>query len=183
MDRFNTKQPGVYGTLKGHRRFFSPEDDQRLRQLKSDPVPRTWSQIADRMPGFTARQLRERWCNYISPTLKTSRWTDEEDRELLRLHGELGPRWGVIGGRLGNRSAPDIKNRFQSLRNRFEKSSVRPPTERPPPRMEPAVFGARLPDLNARGGPTDPKPDDESGRDPQPRSAEPENYSIKSILS
>jgi glycerophosphoryl diester phosphodiesterase len=92
----------VFRTLKGHRRFFSSEDDQRLRRLKSDCPSLPWAQMAELMPGFSPRQLRERWCNYLSPSLKTSGWMEDEDRELLRLYTELGPRWCVIRGRMGN---------------------------------------------------------------------------------
>jgi hypothetical protein len=112
----------IYGTLKGDRRFFSVEDDQTLRQLKTINPDMTWMQLADQMPGFSPRQLRERWCNYLSPGLKTGSWTPDEDRELIRLQDELGPRWRVIGTYLGNRSAPDIKNRFHCIHQRTKQS-------------------------------------------------------------
>jgi hypothetical protein len=137
MSADDRDSPHIFGTLKGHRRFFSPEDDEMLRRLKGESFSVTWSQIADRMPGFNARQIRERWCNYLSPELKTNGWTDEEDQELMRLYAELGPRWGIIGGRMGNRSAPDIKNRFQSVRNRNEKSLRRAKREMQPDRTQP----------------------------------------------
>jgi hypothetical protein len=127
----------LYGTLKGHRRFFSFEDDQLLRQFKTDSLTRSWAEISQLMPGFSARQLRERWSNYLSPSLKTTSWTEAEDAELLRWHAELGPRWGVIGARMGNRSPPDIKNRFQSLRNRSERSFRTLRRETPEPMFAP----------------------------------------------
>jgi hypothetical protein len=112
----------IYGTLKGHRRFFSSEDDKILRSLKESEPLITWAEISERMPGFTPRQLRERWCHYLSPSLNMAEWTPEEDDQLLALHTELGSQWGTIGVRMGNRSAPDVKNRFQSLRHRRERS-------------------------------------------------------------
>jgi hypothetical protein len=117
--------PGrIFGTLKGHRRFFSTDDDQVLRQLKANLPNLSWPQISERMPGFTPRQLRERWCNYLSPNLRTVSWTPDEDRELVRLHDELGPRWGLIGSCMGNRSAPDIKNRYQCVQHRSERTEA-----------------------------------------------------------
>jgi hypothetical protein len=113
--------PGVCGILKGKRKFFSPGDDEMLRQLKNMEMPFTWTQIAECMPGFNARQLRERWTNYLSPVLKTSHWTEEEDVRLWELHERIGSRWGVIGAKMGNRAAPDVKNRFQALVNRMKK--------------------------------------------------------------
>jgi hypothetical protein len=109
------------GVLKGRRRFFSPEDDRALRQLKTSFPAMSWPEITEHMPGFTPRQVRERWCNYLSPELKTAAWTSQEDAELLRLHSELGSRWGLIGNCMGNRSAPDIKNRYQAIRRRSRK--------------------------------------------------------------
>jgi hypothetical protein len=108
----------IYGILKGHKRFFSPEDDAILRELKTNSPELPWAEISERMTGFTPRQLRERWCNYVSPTLKTSQWTESEDEILTRLYDEIGPRWGLIASHMGNRSVPDIKNRFQSMHNR-----------------------------------------------------------------
>jgi myb proto-oncogene protein/Myb-like DNA-binding protein BAS1 len=108
--------PGhVFGVMKGDRRFFLPDDDQKLRQLKTSFPTMSWFEIAERMPGFTARQVRERWCNYLSPDLKKDDWTSEEDAELLRLYGEIGPHWGLIGNFMQNRSGPDIKNRYHVI--------------------------------------------------------------------
>jgi hypothetical protein len=104
--------------IRDHKRFFSAEDDNMLRRLKSLPSERSWAQIADLMPPFTPRQLRERWINYLSPTIKWSTWTDVDDTELLRLYDELGPRWGAIGTQMGQRSASTVKNRWHAIKNR-----------------------------------------------------------------
>jgi hypothetical protein len=120
--RFIPRSEPTCGLLKGQRRFFTVDDDRRLREFKNDPAGLSWINIAKLMPGFSPRQLRERWSNYLSPGLKTTSWTEEEDVELVQLHAELGPRWGIIGARMGNRSAPDTKNRFQALLHRSEKT-------------------------------------------------------------
>jgi hypothetical protein len=151
------RQGRVFGTLRGCRRFFSGDDDDTLRRLKSDASSLSWSQIAELMPGFSARQLRERWCNYLSPTLKTSSWTEDEDRQLLKLYAELGPRWGLIGGRMGNRSAPDTKNRFQTVRNRVQRGmqAGAAPVMLPPLAPRPANKGVKpfdgLADFSIKG--------------------------------
>jgi hypothetical protein len=172
-------QQNIYGTLKGYRRFFSPQDDDTLRQLKTDLQTMTWAQIADLMPGFTARQLRERWCNYLCPSLKTSRWTDDEDLELMRLYAELGPLWGIIGRRMGNRSAPDIKNRFHAVRNRTEKSGRRPKREQQETIQSLSLFGNVIPELIVRARQQPREPPSDQLRTP---TLGPVNFSIKSIL-
>jgi hypothetical protein len=139
----------LFGTLRGQRRFFSPDDDRLLREFKADPASLSWPEISERMPGFSTRQLRERWCNYLCPALKTSTWTEEEDAALIRHHAEIGPRWGVIGARMGNRSAPDVKNRFQSLRNNSLKAAP-PPIPIPMPTFEWRTGPTILPPLLVR---------------------------------
>jgi hypothetical protein len=111
---------------KTNRHFFSADDDHQLRLIKASFPSLSWNQITEQMPGFTARQLRERWSNYLAPSINTASWTPEEDDELLRLYTALGPCWGVIGGRMGGRSAPDIKNRYQSVIHRLDPDSRRP---------------------------------------------------------
>jgi hypothetical protein len=107
----------VFGVLKGDRRFFLPDDDQKLRQLKTSFPTMSWPGIAEHMPGFTARQVRERWCNYLSSDLKKDDWTRKEDAELLHLYAEIGPHWVLIGNFMQNRSGPDIKNRYNLLQH------------------------------------------------------------------
>jgi DNA-binding transcriptional MerR regulator len=113
-----SKRGQVFGEQKGNRRYFSADDDQVLRQLKSMTPELSFPEIADRMRGFTARQLRERWFHYLSPDLNTSSWTDEDDRRLMELFRELGPKWGAVGAAMGNRPPPYIKNRFKLLQKR-----------------------------------------------------------------
>jgi DNA-binding transcriptional MerR regulator len=111
-------QRRVFGMQKGNRRFFSEEDDQTLRRFKSMKPELSWTSISEQMPGFSPRQLRERWYNYLSPSLNTADWTSADDANLLELHESIGPRWGEIGRIMGNRAGVDIKNRFQSVWNK-----------------------------------------------------------------
>jgi hypothetical protein len=173
--------PHIFGTLKGHRRFFATEDDQTLRQLKLSFPRLTWPEISARMPGFTPRQLRERWCNYLSPALRTTTWTDDEDRELVRLHKALGPRWGVIGDCMGNRSAPDIKNRFRSVRRKINKKASPAPPSHDPSAVEPqAAAEQSAPPLLVKNAAADGgKKASEQSETPQATGTE---FSIQSML-
>jgi hypothetical protein len=157
-------RPRVYGTLKGYRRFFSSEDDRILRTIKETTPMLSWREISDRMPGFNPRQLRERWCHYLSPSLNTTTWTADDDQLLIQLHRELGSRWGEIGTRMGNRSAPDVKNRYQTIRHRRRAGRrARPP---------------RPPDPGEQQGDNERPADGEKG----PPSQSQTDFSISSIL-
>jgi hypothetical protein len=135
----------VFGILKGNRRFFSDEDDQFLRQYKAAVPELSWADIASHMPGFSPRQLRERWCNYLCPNLNLSQWTDEDDARLLQLHQQYGPAWRTIGTIMGNRSSPDVKNRFQSMRNKHERETKRSHRKQ---RANQKVLGTAMPNVN-----------------------------------
>jgi hypothetical protein len=172
--------------MKGHKRFFSPEDDSNLRSIKASFPQMSWNEVSEQMRGFSPRQLRERWCNYLSPTLNVNVWTAQDDQVLLGLHAELGPSWGVIGTRMGNRSAPDIKNRFHYLhrggvcrpRRRLPSSgtAVHPPVlhleqQLPSPLEMPPLIPRAAPAASAKSDPSKPKHD-------SPLT----DFSIKSIL-
>jgi hypothetical protein len=178
---------GIYGTMKGHKRFFSPEDDSTLRSIKASFPRMSWSEVSEQMRGLSPRQLRERWCNYLSPSLNVNVWTAEDDQVLLGLHDELGPSWGVIGTRMDNRSAPDIKNRFHYLRRGGVcrprgrvpslSTAVHPPVlhleQKLPSLLEmPPLIPRPPPASPAKGDASKPKQD-----------SPPTNFSIKSILA
>jgi hypothetical protein len=97
-----------------HRRSFSPEEDAII--IHSVYINRCggWETIARRLSCRTARQCRDRWMNYLSPTVRTDPWTESEDRLLLRQVNQIGFRWSVIAHCFNGRSDNDIKNRWYS---------------------------------------------------------------------
>jgi hypothetical protein len=100
---------------------FLPADDEQLRHLVEALGQTDWSAIADRMPGKNARQCKERWVNYLAPSLSTAAWTLEEDFLLIRKYAELGAKWVQIAAFFPNRTDSMIKNRFNKLQRRDQK--------------------------------------------------------------
>ena len=41
----------------------------------------------------TAKQVRERWVNYIDPEIRRDRWTYEDDQKLMKEMERVGKRW------------------------------------------------------------------------------------------
>jgi hypothetical protein len=70
------------------------------------------------MPGRSARQCKERWVNYLSPTLNTGEWTPEEDRLLLEKQRAYGTKWAQIAKFFPNRTDGMVKNRFNRIQRR-----------------------------------------------------------------
>ena len=59
---------------------------------------------------------RQRWNNYLNPSINHQAWTDTEDLRLWNAHKELGKKWTSIGIEKFHttRSENQLKNRFYS---------------------------------------------------------------------
>jgi hypothetical protein len=85
-----------------------------------------WEAVATKMEGRSARQCRERWVNYLAPTIRSEPWTEEENRLLVDKINELGHCWATIGQFFNGRSENDVKNRWYShlkFRSTFDQVS------------------------------------------------------------
>ena len=74
--------------------------------------PKKWDQIALSMPGRTGRQCRDRFNNYLEPSLTNGPWTLEEDILLEQKVYEVGQHWNIIAKFFKGRSTNNIKNRW-----------------------------------------------------------------------
>lgn len=97
---------------------FTPDEDVLLLNAVKSLGVGDWHVIASRIPGRNPRQCRERWNNYVNPSLISSPWTTKEDEFLLEKYQELGPHWHTIASYFTSRSTNSIKNRFIILQRR-----------------------------------------------------------------
>ena len=91
---------------------FTPEEDERLKELVKDVENNRWEKIAQKMPGRTARQCRDRYNNYLFKEISNEPWTEQEDTVILRMYKEIGPKWTQIAQHLQGRSGNNVKNRW-----------------------------------------------------------------------
>ena len=112
--------------IKSHEKFTEIED-QRLREVVARFEEYDWNVIASEMPGRNPRQCKERWTYYLSPTLNTSPWTNEEDNLLLMKQMELGSKWVKISKFFDNRTDAMVKNRFNVLMRKKKKGLLNLP--------------------------------------------------------
>ena len=64
------------------------------------------------------RQCRERWNNYLDPTLKTGPWTEEEDQILLEGFARHGSSWSELAKLLPGRNQTKVRDRWKAVWNR-----------------------------------------------------------------
>ena len=101
---------------------WTKEEDDKLWQILYKYTcrnERTWDKASEGM-GFTRNsiQCRERWKNFLDPSLRFGPWTAEEDACLIRLHAQYGKQWKKFTSTLAGRSAQRIRRRFAILENR-----------------------------------------------------------------
>lgn len=94
------------------RHKFSQEEDIRLNKLIKAFGPKKWNTIALSMPGRTGRQCRDRFANYLNPSLTNGPWTVEDDILLQQKVCEVGLHWNIIAKFFKGRSSNNIKNRW-----------------------------------------------------------------------
>lgn len=100
---------------------FTPEDDVRLVQLVMSRADRDWIWISQQMVNRNPRQCRERWHNYLDPSLQRGGWTPEEDKLLIEKKKEMGPHWNAIARFFSGRSGNSIRNRWLLILRHEEK--------------------------------------------------------------
>ena len=99
---------------KAPRKKFSPEEDQKLRELVQKHGEHSWNLISSLMENRNQRQCRERWKHYLSCDLKESikPWTKDEDMIIMTKYNEHGAKWTKIAKELPGRSDLQVKNRY-----------------------------------------------------------------------
>lgn len=95
------------------RHLWGKEEDQKLVNLV-ETHGKNWNLLVNFMPGRNRKQIRDRFNNILDPKLKKEQWTPQEDRRILELFQEFGPKWAYIASFLEGRSEIMVKNRFNS---------------------------------------------------------------------
>jgi hypothetical protein len=98
-----------------YRKVFSQCEDDQLAALVAQFGTSSWGTVAKYMRTRTARQCRDRWNHYISPTVNLNPWTAAEDKLLFAKYHEIGGRWSVLCQFFSSRTLNNVKNRWNSL--------------------------------------------------------------------
>ena len=105
--------------LKRQKQKFSAEEDQVLLQLH-EQYGNDWKLIAAIMRNRTPRQCRDRYKNYLSPTITKNPWTTQDDILLYQKFKEFGRQWAIIAKYFPGRTDIHIKNRWTTISKHFE---------------------------------------------------------------
>ena len=111
------------GIIKGR---WSEDEDRMLVFLVSQGH-KNWGKVAAHMPGRTSKQCRERWNNYLDPTLIHTPFTDDEDEVLLKLQAEFGNKWALISRQIPGRTENAVKLRYHALQKQLATGTLKSP--------------------------------------------------------
>jgi hypothetical protein len=144
------------------RKAFTPEEDDRLRALVSRLGDANWRGIAAKMPRRNRRQCRERWFNYLCPTICNAPWSTLEEDLLRTKVQECGRKWRVIQAFFTGRTDINIKNHWKHMERMDEKRERCPIFEDPrqefSPDLQNDAWTHEKPDGRPPNGSMDPDP-------------------------
>jgi hypothetical protein len=124
------------GCLRRRKRMaFTPDEDDRLRELVAKHGENDWGRIAAKLQRRDRRQCRERWFNYLSPRVENGPWTADEEVLLRRKVVEFGRKWKTIQSSFPGRTDINIKNHWKLM---TKLASGR--AQRPQPTQEKDIF-------------------------------------------
>ena len=106
----------------GPKKKFTPEEDERLRQLVGEFGEFEWEKIASMFPNRNPRQCHDRWKFYLNPKINKTPFTKEEDWLLINLVCKYGGMWVQISKHFKNRSDVQMKNRWKALQKEMQRN-------------------------------------------------------------
>lgn len=107
FSRYKRIRPGI---IKGS---WKKDEDLRIIDLVHK-YGKSWSKLSKIIGTRNGKQIRDRYINVLDPEIKKGKFTDEEDKKLILLFRQNGPKWATIAKCYSNRTADMIKNRFHS---------------------------------------------------------------------
>jgi hypothetical protein len=94
---------------------FSHEEDQFIQNLVEE-IGKKWNKIAKKMNNRTGRQIRERYINYLDPSIIQGKFSFEEDEKLMTfLSSNNQISWKEIEIDFPGRTQIHLKNRSKFL--------------------------------------------------------------------
>lgn len=92
---------------------------------KAVKLTKTWVHIAQQFAAAsvgrerTPKQCRERWANFLNPTIKKTAFSEDEEATVFRAWQDMGPAWVKIAELVPGRGDNAIKNCFNAGVRRF----------------------------------------------------------------
>ena len=110
--RYRRIRPGL---IKG---VWDKDEDLKLLALYKK-YGKNWATISKEMPQRTGKQIRDRFLNCLDSKYDRGKFTEKEDRLILKYHKIYGNSWAKIAKKLKTRTGDMVKNRFHSSLKKY----------------------------------------------------------------
>ena len=107
FSRYKGIKPGV---VKGH---WTTSEDNEILSLVGQ-YGKAWAKISGILKTRNGKQIRDRFINVLDPKIAKKKFSDEEDKLLMKLYMLHGAKWAMIAKKFKERTPDIIKNRFHS---------------------------------------------------------------------
>lgn len=108
------------------------EEDEIIVNYVREHGKKSWTKLAELLPGRIGKQCRERWMNLLDPDINHGPFTADEDKRIMELYSTYGSKWSKISSFMPNRTCNAIKNRWNST---LKKKSNQQITSLPEPQL------------------------------------------------
>ncbi|KAI6045097.1 hypothetical protein EDC04DRAFT_3105251 [Pisolithus marmoratus] len=95
------------------RPWTAQEDELLARAVAEHGENDNWKRVAECVPGRTNKACRKRWLHSLSPDVKKTAWTPEEDRMLLELYDVHAGKWAAIAKHIPGRTDDACSKRYR----------------------------------------------------------------------
>jgi hypothetical protein len=107
-----------------NKKKWNRKDDIKLIELV-EIYSQDWGMIARIFGDRNERDIENRYKDKLDPNVKNTKFTEEEDKLIVKLYEEFGHDWYAISKHFKSRNARMIKKRFQTVLRSNCKRSVR----------------------------------------------------------
>ena len=97
-------------------KFWTPEQDQRLRECIEQYGEKNWKMISFEISGKSPLQCLQRWNKILRPGITKGPWTDAEDDTLRYWVANFGAKgWTKCSKTVGTRSGKQCRERWVNV--------------------------------------------------------------------
>jgi len=102
---------------------WSLEEDELLNHVVKLGF-KNWREVADKIPGRTSKQCRERWNHYLCPDVIKTPFTTKEDNLLATLYKRYGNHWSKIAKEMPGRTENQVRFRVEHLKLSCQRKDI-----------------------------------------------------------
>ncbi|KAJ7596743.1 hypothetical protein C8J56DRAFT_296019 [Mycena floridula] len=89
------------------------EDELLTQAVKQYGERDQWKAVALLVPGRSNKACRKRWLHSLSPNVKKTAWTPDEDKRLVDLYAVHGTKWSTIARGIPGRTDDACSKRYR----------------------------------------------------------------------